>query len=84
MSTSTTTPVPPLLARPTLGYECAAVLFLRGLIAKKDQPRVAEVIGKATGNPQIATEELLRRELILSDDEAEVTEFIKRAVRRFG
>lgn len=77
-------PGTPDTVRPTLGHECAAVLFLRSLIAQKDETLVAEIITKAEGVPEAATLELSRQGLISEQNEAVVAEFIKRTVRRFG
>lgn len=84
MNSSSKVRFPPGTVRPTLGHECAAVLFLRSLIAEKDEPQVAEVITQAAGAPEAATTELSRRGLIAEQNEAVVAEFIKRTVRRFG
>jgi hypothetical protein len=67
---------------PTFGQECASVLFQRGLIAEKDQDRVAEVIGQFAGAAEPAAAELSQQRLITQQNKAAVSEFIKRVVKR--
>jgi len=68
---------------PTYGQECAGVLLQRGLIAEKDLDRVAEVIVRFFGAAEPAAAELNQLCLISPPNQAAVTEFIKRVVRRF-
>ena len=68
---------------PTLGQACASVLFLRGLIAEKDEGLIAEVVTRFMGDAEPIACELTRRCLISGQNEAAVTEYIRRAVRRF-
>ena len=68
---------------PTFGQECANVLFQRNLITEANKEQVAEVIGRFASAAESATSELTRRRLIDEQNEAIVTEFIRRTVRRF-
>jgi methylphosphotriester-DNA--protein-cysteine methyltransferase len=53
------------------------------LIAEKDERQVAEVIVRFAGAAEPAAAELSQRCLITHQNQAAVSEFIKRAVRRF-
>jgi antitoxin component HigA of HigAB toxin-antitoxin module len=68
---------------PTYGQECAGALFQRSLIAEKDVKQVAEVIGRFFGAAEPAAAELSKLCLITHLNQAAVSEFIKRVVRRF-
>ena len=68
----------------TFGQECANVLVQRNLISEANNEQVAEVIGRFANMTESATKELTRRRLIAEPNEAIVTEFIRRTVRRFS
>jgi len=69
-------------ACPTFGQECATVLSQRSLIAEKDQKQVAEVIGLFVGAAEPAAAELSKQHLITQSNQAAVSEFIKRVIKR--
>jgi len=69
-------------ACPTFGQECAAVLSQRGLIAEKDQNQVADAISQFAGAAEPAAAELAKQHLIVPSNQAAVSEFIKRVIKR--
>jgi len=67
---------------PTYGQGCASVLLQRGMIERKDQEKVVELINQFLGAPEAAAGELAQRGLITAYHKAGAAEFMKRVGRR--